>query len=287
MLKDYAKKSTKSRLLDDASNRYNDLNSLRKAPKARIFGIKRSPLMLCIAGVVLGFGLAMFFLHSKGKLGTFSQTITSVLHSKNQTIAVSSTNQLNNKAQAINNKKSSAMDDPTQNLALLPTTKKSDKQNSNQRLQHVNANQSAKAKTSIQPKFEFYRILAQQNDNTSINTNKTKQAKSTLQSTQKNLSHKNNVSSSPRGDKTNNLTLYVASFQDKKRLSPFRARLILLGLAPLIKTVSVNGKKTYRVLLGPFQNEQALNRVKTKLGKHDILIDDKTAAFAKINKAET
>jgi cell division protein FtsN len=62
--------------------------------------------------------------------------------------------------------------------------------------------------------------------------------------------------------------LQAGSFKSIKDADTARARILLLGLNPQIKTVKINGIRHHRVLLGPFSSSKSLHFAQQKLGKN-------------------
>ncbi len=64
--------------------------------------------------------------------------------------------------------------------------------------------------------------------------------------------------------------LQAGSFREVNDADQLRAELILLGLEVFIKDITVDGKDWHRVMVGPLENDLALNRAQDKLAAAEI-----------------
>jgi len=260
MLKDYAKKNLTSGLLTDAAKRCNNPNAAQGAPRVKVGRRHLLKILFVFSALVLVFALVLSVKNSN-PLTTLAKTFRSFVHpAKKVPTPLSKITPAKPTSKTVST--TSARNDPTQNLALS-SNPETDKRDLNRQIENAKQKNEPPAKTRIEPTFEFYRLLAAKGkENANTNPVATKKTVSPVATPSE-------VSSSQK-----NLVLRVAIFKNKRLVSLFRARLFLIGLSPKVETLKQQGKTTYKVLLGPFQNKQALMRVKTKLYQHGITIDN-------------
>ena len=69
---------------------------------------------------------------------------------------------------------------------------------------------------------------------------------------------------------TGNRYLQVGAFRNAKEADATKARMILMGYNAEITKVTVNNVEINRVRIGPFKNDNELNRSRTELSKAKI-----------------
>lgn len=278
MLKDYAKNNKKSGLLADASTRCHGQEAEQHAPKAVVPTIfKRRRRWLAMGGIIVGLLLVwVFWGQGRAKLLTLTHVLRA--HDQHKAIKSAAPDQsaptvvnASTKAKssdAANNMPASSADlnDPTKNLAVAMVTPETDKQDLNQRLHQAQHKPETPVKKIIEPTFEFYQMLAAKHVGTKAAIKNADQAPEKADK----AALSEDKATTTTAQTSTGLTLQVASFNDKKRVSPFRARLILLGFSPQVVTEKKQGNTMYRVLLGPFQNKEALQRAKDTLNNHGL-----------------
>lgn len=120
------------------------------------------------------------------------------------------------------------------------------------------------------PRFDFYQLLKESEvviNNDSENTGDGNRINDNVKST-----NPNNPPNNPNSNQTpHEYVLQVGSFQNSEDADRLRAELILLNLEVKTETVKVrNAEIWHRVLVGPFDTRNTMERARTTLASHDI-----------------
>lgn len=141
----------------------------------------------------------------------------------------------------------------------------------NKELNKQSSSQNNKKKQAPKHEFDFYTVLPDRKVE-AIEVEDRKPVRKTITQTQK--------KSQPVVDKAivkkpvvqaNILyQLQVGAFFELSKADAMKARLAFLGIESNIQVIQNNGKKMYRVRVGPSTDSQKINRIKSQLKTHNI-----------------
>ncbi|GAB1265753.1 hypothetical protein NBRC116493_01770 [Aurantivibrio infirmus] len=136
-----------------------------------------------------------------------------------------------------------------------------------------NANELAKLdrETVPKPRFDFYQILKE----SEVVVNNGPESSTTNNSSPANNSstaRENSSQAAPGYDQpSHEYVLQVGSFKNSEDADRLRAKLILLNLEVKTETVKVrNAEIWHRVLVGPFNSRNTMEKARTTLASQDI-----------------